>query len=131
MNMLVYYDGSSASINAVKLAQKRAKAFNAKIFAVSTITRFDPLRHIDIQHAEQELKWGVAQIINGDHTEVATRLLVSKLSAGEQLLQFARNNDVKEIIIGVERTSELGKLLLGSITQKVVLNADCPVITVK
>ena len=38
---------------------------------------------------------------------------------------------VEEIIIGVRRRSKVGKLLFGSTAQYVILNAPCPVVSVK
>jgi nucleotide-binding universal stress UspA family protein len=40
-------------------------------------------------------------------------------------------NQIKEIVVGVKRRSKVGKLLMGSTAQYVILKADCPVITVK
>ena len=38
---------------------------------------------------------------------------------------------IDEIIIGVRKRTKVGKLLLGSTAQYVVLHAPCPVITIK
>jgi len=38
---------------------------------------------------------------------------------------------VDEIIVGVKRRSKVGKLLMGSTAQYVILQAPCPVVTVK
>jgi nucleotide-binding universal stress UspA family protein len=56
---------------------------------------------------------------------------LSKHNAGEALVEFAKNYKVDEIIIGVRRRSKVGKFFLGSTTQYVILNAPCPVVTVK
>jgi nucleotide-binding universal stress UspA family protein len=58
-------------------------------------------------------------------------LLNSKKSAGEQLVDFAERNNVDEIIIGVGRRSKVGKALFGSTAQHIILNAPCPVVTIK
>jgi nucleotide-binding universal stress UspA family protein len=44
---------------------------------------------------------------------------------------FAEENKVDEIIIGVRSRSKVGKLLFGSTSQVVILQANCPVVTVK
>jgi nucleotide-binding universal stress UspA family protein len=58
-------------------------------------------------------------------------LSVRGLEAGEDLVQLAEENKVEEIIIGVRRRSKVGKLLFGSTAQYVILNAPCPVVSVK
>jgi nucleotide-binding universal stress UspA family protein len=58
-------------------------------------------------------------------------LLIRGLSAGEDLVEFANENEVDEIIVGVKRRSKVGKLLMGSTAQYVILQAECPVVTVK
>jgi nucleotide-binding universal stress UspA family protein len=49
----------------------------------------------------------------------------------EDLLQTATDEDVDLIVIGIRRRSPVGKLLLGSNAQEVLLKADCAVLAVK
>jgi nucleotide-binding universal stress UspA family protein len=58
-------------------------------------------------------------------------LSVRGLQAGEDIVLLAEENKVDEIIIGVRRRSKVGKLLFGSTAQYVILNAPCPVVSVK
>ncbi len=50
---------------------------------------------------------------------------------GEHLLAVAQEHGVDEIIVGVKNRSRLGKVLLGSVAQFLILNAGCPVVTVR
>lgn len=59
------------------------------------------------------------------------RELVRGNAPGEDLLEFAAENDVDLIVIGIRRRSPVGKLLLGSNAQDVLLGANCPVLAVK
>jgi len=131
MKIIVGYDGSSHAKKALKLAQKHAKAWNAKIEVIEAITRSNPLDFQYIQKAEQELEEDVREILDGDKTSYETHLVLDNLSAGEQLVNFADRHKVHETIIGARKRSRSGKLLFGSTTQYVVLNAPCPVVTVK
>jgi len=131
MKILVGYDGSNPAKKALKLAQKHAKPWNAKIEVIEAITRSSPLDFHYIQKVEEELEWDVRKILNGDKTLYKTHLFVGTLSAGEQLVNFADRNKVNETIIGARKRSRSGKLFFGSTTQYVVLNAPCPVVTVK
>jgi nucleotide-binding universal stress UspA family protein len=58
-------------------------------------------------------------------------LLIRGLAPGEDILEFAKESNVDEIIVGVKRRSKVGKLLMGSTAQYVILQAPCPVVTVK
>jgi len=131
MNILVGYDGSNESKDALKLAQKHAKVFGAKIKVVKSVTRNLPLDYSQIQVAEEKLEREIRNQINGDIPNYETRLLVSSQSSGENLIWIAELSKIDEIIIGVRKRSIVGKLLLGSTAQYVILHSPCPVITLK
>lgn len=131
MKILVGYDGSNLAKKALKLAQEHAKALNAKIEVIRAIERSSPLDYQYIQKVEQELEWEVRDILNGDNTSCETHLILDSLSVGDQIVNFADRKKVSEVIIGARKRSSSGKVLFGSTTQHVVLNAPCPVVTVK
>ena len=131
MKILVGYDGSNEAKDALKLAQKHSKAFGAKIDVVKSVTRKHTLYQSLIQAAEEKLEREIRNQLNGDINSCKTRLLVSSRSSGENLVWYAKLENIDEIIIGVRRRSKVGKLLLGSTAQYVVLHAPCPVITIK
>jgi nucleotide-binding universal stress UspA family protein len=129
MKILVGYDGSNESKDALRLAQKHAKELDAKIEVATAICRWDPFEYHKIEEVEQELERGVKEIINGDSALYETHLLVNDLSPGDQLVAFAERYGVDEIIIGSPKRTQVGKLLFGSTAQHIVLNAPCPVVT--
>lgn len=53
------------------------------------------------------------------------------LDTAEALMAAADAHDASCIVIGLRRRSAVGKLLLGSSAQRVLLEASCPVIAVK
>jgi nucleotide-binding universal stress UspA family protein len=59
------------------------------------------------------------------------RELVRGQSPSEDLVEFANDEGVDLIVIGVRRRSPVGKLVLGSNAQDILLRADCPVLAVK
>ena len=130
MNILVGYDGSHAAIDALKLAKTRAKASEAKVEVVTSMKGAKNNQYEDLQQAELGLEYAKA-LLEEDNISCETHLLVRSLAPAEDLVQFAEENQVDEIIVGVRRRSKLGKLLLGSTAQRVILHASCPVITIK
>jgi nucleotide-binding universal stress UspA family protein len=58
-------------------------------------------------------------------------LLVRGLGSGEDIVQYASDNEIDEIVIGVTKTSKVGKLVFDSTAQYIILHADCSVISVR
>lgn len=52
-------------------------------------------------------------------------------SPAQDLLQLADDEDIDLLVIGIRRRSAVGKLLLGSNAQDIILQAPCPVLAVK
>lgn len=59
------------------------------------------------------------------------RQLVRGMDPAEDLVNVAAEVDAELIIIGLRRRSPVGKLILGSNAQRVLLDAPCPVLAVK
>jgi nucleotide-binding universal stress UspA family protein len=55
----------------------------------------------------------------------------SGLPAAEEILRLAEEHAADLIVIGIRRRSPVGKLLMGSTAQQVLLDAACPVLAVK
>ena len=54
MNILVGYDGSKVAADALELAKKHAKAFNAKVFIVTSMVGGPEVLREDFEKAEKE-----------------------------------------------------------------------------
>ena len=130
MKILVGYDGSKGAEAALREAQKHAKVFNADIDILTSLEQSSTLDKSDIEKAESELEY-VRTPFNIDDIPCETHVVVNYLTPGEDLVQFATDNRIDEIFIGLERKSKVGKLVFGSTAQYVILNAPCPVIAVK
>ena len=130
MNILVGYDGSNAAKDALKLAKDHAVALNAKVDVVTSMEEAKNSQYDDVRQAELGLEYAKA-LLEEDNIDCETHLLVRGLSPGEDLVQFAEDNLISEILVGVRRRSKVGKLLMGSTAQHVILNAPCPVVTIK
>lgn len=130
MKILVAYNGSKSSCAAVQLGERHAIAWNAKLDIVNTNDQRRILSFQEIDRAEHELKSRIRELLNSDDLKVETHMVIAGEASGKELVNFARKNQIDEIIIGIGKKSRVGKLLFGSTAQYVILNAPCPVVTV-
>lgn len=131
MKILVGYDGSNASKKALGLAKQHAAIWQGRIEVVQAIARKAPLSYDQIEEAEKQLAQQMKSILAGNRIRFETTLLVGAKDPAEQIINFAETINADEIIIGTKKRSKIGKFVLGSTTQFLVLNAPCPVIVTK
>lgn len=74
---------------------------------------------------------GLQERIVSDGIECEAVLLTGGRNHAEELLRFASDEDVDLIVIGLRRRSRVGKAILGSEAQDILLAARCPVLAVK
>ncbi len=130
MKILVGYDGSNQAKNALNVAKKHAKAFDATVFVVCSMKKQSQTPQSEIEQAQESLEY-TRQFFSNSGIPVETHLLVRGFTPGEDLVEFAREHDIDEIVVGIKRTSTVGKMVFGSNARYVILNAHCPVVTVK
>jgi nucleotide-binding universal stress UspA family protein len=63
--------------------------------------------------------------------EYDVRHLVRGLEPAEDLISIAETSGAELIVIGLRRRTPVGKLILGSNAQRILLDAPCPVLAVK
>ncbi len=69
--------------------------------------------------------------LRGDGVEVVVRDFARGKEPADDLVDVADSEQAALIVIGLRRRSPVGKLLLGSNAQQILLKADCPVLAVK
>jgi nucleotide-binding universal stress UspA family protein len=80
---------------------------------------------------EDRLEAEVKDILGGDGPSFEVQLLLTELTPGEQLVRFAKDEKIDQIFLGIQKKSKVGKFIFGSTAQFVILNAPCPVVTIK
>ena len=130
MRILVGYDGSNVSKEALSVARRHALALQASVNVVTSMEKGTEEEQQAIEDAECGLEWAKTGFVEKG-VPCKTHLLIRGLAPGEDLVGFARENDADMIVVGVKRRSKVGKLLMGSTAQFVILHASCPVMTVK
>ncbi|MFA5285105.1 MAG: universal stress protein [Smithellaceae bacterium] len=131
MKILVAYVGGLDVDNAVlEVAKKHAKAFNAGLYIARSMERASEKERMDLDKVEKQLAY-VKETMDAEGIDCETHILVRGLTPGEDIVEFAADKKVDEIIIGIEKKSKVGKLLFGSNAQYIILQSACPVVSVK
>lgn len=93
----------------------------------------DPAREPDnaaVARFEAELE-KVKERLAQEGLEYDVRRIDTGRMASEDLLDVADELGADLIVIGLRRRSAIGKLILGSQAQQILLTAECPVLAVK
>jgi nucleotide-binding universal stress UspA family protein len=73
----------------------------------------------------------IGSMLDDQGLEHEVRQLVRGNDPAEDLISVAEQEQADFIVIGLRRRSPVGKLILGSNAQRILLDASCPVLAVK
>ena len=130
MKILVGYNGSEVAKAALSQAKSFAKTHDAKVFVVTSLEGGSGEKIEEIGEAAKKLKYA-KDFMDQDGIQCETQQLARGLTPGEDLVQFAEENKIDHLFVGIEKKSKTRKMLLGSTAQYVILRAPCPVTSVK
>ena len=85
----------------------------------------------NVAREETSLENAAKEILGDSSISYETHAIVTNMSPGEEVVEFAKRNEVEEIVIGIRKRSKVGKLVFGSTAQFVILNAECPVVSIR
>lgn len=153
--ILVPVDGSNASINAVKKAIEIGKNYNSNIKLISIVKSTESrskvrnenmwsavdgsmitksvelekkLESTYVENAQILLDQIVAKL-NFSGTKVEKEVLIGDPS--EKIVETAKNGYYDMIVMGNRGFSKVKRFFVGSVTQKVISEAPCPVLVIK
>ncbi len=115
---------------ALRRAAEEAKLRDAKLVVVNSHRggrEFDSEDAIRSEAQLDEVR-NELQTVGVPHE---VRQLVRGMDPAEDLINVANEVGAEFIVIGLRRRSPVGKLILGSNAQRVLLEAQCPVLAVK
>lgn len=130
IKILVGYNGSEVAKTALSFAKNLAERLDGKVYVLASMEGGTGEKIEEIRRVKEDLEYA-RKVIQQDGIACETEQLARGLAPGEDLVRFARENDIDHIIVGIEKKSRTRKLLLGSTAQYVILKAPCPVTSVK
>jgi nucleotide-binding universal stress UspA family protein len=73
----------------------------------------------------------VEKVLRDAGLDAEFKQFVRGKSAVEEIEEMVASQQVSLLIIGLRKRSAVGKLILGSVAQELLLNVSCPVLAVK
>ena len=128
--VVVGYVPTAEGRAALRTAADECRLRNARLIVINSNRGGKDLDSVEAARYEQEL---TAVRGERDAAGVANevRQLVRGLEPAEDLIAVAEEVAADFIVIGLRRRTPVGKLILGSNAQRILLDAPCPVLAVK
>ncbi|RZS82998.1 universal stress protein family protein [Motilibacter rhizosphaerae] len=128
MTIVVGYVPKPEGRAALRRAAEDARAQRERLVVVSSVP--DAPSDAPGGGYEEELA-RVGEALSAAGIEHEVRTLVRGHDASEELIAIAEEVGADVIVIGLRRRTPVGKLILGSNAQRILLDAPCPVLAVK
>lgn len=129
MRFLVAFNGSEMAKAALSLARTHAETFGATVFVVTSMGGGRAEKPEEIARVTKELE-AAEHFLKEKRIGCEVHQLARGMTAGEDLVNFAEENEIDQIFVGVEKKSRTQKIILGSTAQYIILKAPCPVTSV-
>lgn len=134
--VVVAADGSDPSVRAARYAVELAEKFSSMIDIVHVVdlekSRADVL-HFGNKHELEKMRidrlYEAEKIISDAGIDYEFHILEGE--PGPTIINFTHEHDVDCIIMGKRGLNKFQTFLLGSVSDQVVKNANCPVLIIK
>ena len=144
--ILIPFDGSVHSKKAILFAADVAQQHDSELFLIHVVKDKDIPPEI-LEYIESEkidggigkvsaklISEGIMKAAQQQVRDMGLKIAKSMVFRGdpaEEIIQFARNNDIDMIVIGSRGLGKIKGLLLGSVSSKVCQLAECTCVTIK
>lgn len=128
MTILVAYAPRPEGQAALEKGLEMAKSQNERLLVVNTSVgghNEDPSM-ADTQDIER-----IEALLESSGVDAEFKLFVRGKSAVEEIEALVESQAVSLLIIGLRKRSAVGKLIMGSVAQDILLTVSCPVLAVK
>lgn len=130
MAIVVGYIPSAEGKAALAAAAKEAEERRTRLVVVNSNKGADKWDPIEAARLEEDFN-AIKERLDAAGIEHTMRALVRGNEPAEDLIAVAEEVNASFIVIGLRRRTLVGKMLLGSNAQRILVDAECPVIAVK
>ena len=130
MTVVVGFVPTSEGRAALRRAAEEAQLRGTRLVVINSNRGGKDLSNADAERYDSELAT-VRRELSEAGVEHEVRQLVRGQEPAEDLIAVAEEVGADVIVIGLRRRTPVGKLILGSNAQRILLDAPCPVLAVK
>ncbi|WP_188037202.1 universal stress protein [Actinotalea sp. JY-7885] len=128
MSIIVGWTPTPEGTAALTHALAEARSRGAELLVVNVSGTSDPSESTFATDRELER---IEALLRESGVRYSLRQLVRGRAPAEEIVSLAAETGAQLVVIGLRHRSPVGKLLLGSRSQAILLDAPCPVLAVK
>jgi nucleotide-binding universal stress UspA family protein len=131
MRIMLGYNAYFTADKVLEVAKEHVKAFNAELYIVTSVVghSLDETGKLANEEAQNRLDRLKASL-EREGIPYKLHVMVREKSPGEDLVKFAEENDIDEMVVGFKKRSAIGEIVFGSNYRYMIGNAPCPIVTV-
>jgi len=126
--IVVGYIPSGEGNAALERAIKESIAHKAKLVVVNV--KHDDGSTIDDRYMPEQARAQIQSRLEGTGAKFEF-IHSTALNVADALIEIAEKYEAETIVLGLRKRSQVGKLILGSIAQRVLMNAESSVLAVR
>ncbi|MER7415926.1 universal stress protein [Micromonospora peucetia] len=128
MTVLLGYVPSALGEAALRAAVEQARFRDEPVLVVNT-SRGDA--YVDPRFAQEGDLARVVRELTAEGVPHAVRQLMRGRDAAEEITEIVEAEEISLVVIGMRHRTPVGKLIMGSTAQEILLRVPCPVLAVK
>ena len=138
-NIVVATDFSESAAVALAYGRELARTFNARLHLVHVVEdvmmRYSPEASFAVPELQKNLETKAWRDVRGlitedDRTLTVVPVVETGINIAHAIVDYAKANAIDLIITGTHGRGPIKHLLMGSVAERVVRTAPCPVLTV-
>jgi nucleotide-binding universal stress UspA family protein len=130
MSVVVGYLSSDRGMKALELGIREAKLRNTSLVVVHSLQGGGKDDDEEVIASDRDLA-ALEQTLRSEGVEFSVHNYIRGNEPARDIVEAAREFDGELIVIGLRQRSTAGKFLLGSNAHDILMDAPCPVLTVR
>ena len=126
MQILLAYVPSATSAAAFEFAVDTARERGATLLVLASETGLDARKADSVAD-----KRPLTERLDETGVEYRLQVVPRRDDPADDILRAAESGEVDLVVLGIRKRTPIGKILLGSTSQRVIMEAPCPVVCVK